>query len=136
MFVDAMFTNSSLDILAGALRSEGCTVEQLQYPTDTELIERLPNYDAVFVNICHIPMSGSFRQVGARFSQSLWRIVHQHRDRVTYTCFGTPYILHEMPHAPNRLLAYGASPSIQMAVAKNWLGKLVATGTLPVKEPH
>ncbi len=136
VFVDAAFTTSNLDILAGALQSEGCTVEQLENPTDTQLQETLPNYDAVFVNICHIPMSGSFGQIGAGFSQSLWRILHLYHDRVTYTCFGTPYVMYEMPHVPNMLFAYGASQSVQLAVAKVWLGKSDATGTLPVKEPR
>ena len=136
VFSNGIFTNSNLDTLIGALESEGIIIDSLDNPTDTELREKLRHFDAVFVNICHVPMSGSFDQIGAGFAQSLWRIAHMYHDRVSYTCFGTPYVLQDLPHVPNMLLAYGASASVQLAIAKIWTGKLEPGGVLPVEEPQ
>ena len=134
VFSDGFFTNSNLDILIGALEAEGISIDSLDNPTDSVLRDKLAHYDAVSVNICHVPMSGSFDQIGAGFAQSLWRIAHMYHDRVSYTCFGTPYVLHDLPHVPNMLLAYGASVSVQHAIAKVWTGKLEPVGVLPVQE--
>ena len=135
VFSKGPFSNSDLEPLANSLKNQGCSVELLENPTDMELRENLPNVHSVFVNVCHVPMSGSFDQIGAGFGQSLWRIAHMLHDNVTYTCFGTPYVLAELPHVPNMLLSYGASVSAQEAVAKVYFGKLEPKGTLPVKEP-
>ena len=136
VFSNGIFTNSNLDTLIAALEAEGISIDSLDNPTDTDLREKLPHFDAVFVNICHVPMSGSFDQIGAGFAQSVWRIAHMYHDRVNYTCFGTPYVLHDLPHVPNMLLAYGASASVQLAIAKVWTGKLEPRGILPVEEPQ
>ncbi|MEC7871382.1 MAG: hypothetical protein VX868_04875, partial [Chloroflexota bacterium] len=136
VFSKGPFSNSNLEPMANSLKNEGCSVELLENPTDMELRENLPNFHSVCVNICHVPMSGSFDQIGAGFGQTLWRIAHMFHDNVSYTCFGTPYVLAELPHVPNMLLSYGASVPAQEAVAKVYLGKLEPKGILPVKDPN
>ena len=136
VFSKGPFSNSNLEPMANSFIKEGCSVKVLENPTDMELREKLPNFDSVFVNICHVPMSGSFDQIGAGFAQTLWRIAHMYHDNVYYSCFGTPYVLTEVPHVPNMLLSYGASVSAQEAVAKVYLGKLEPKAMMPVKEPH
>ena len=135
VFSKGPFSNSNLEPMVNSLKNEGCSVELLENPTDMELRENLPNFHSVFVNICHVPMSGSFDQIGAGFGQTLWRIAHMFHDNVSYTCFGTPYVLAELPHVPNMLLSYGASVPAQEAVAKVYLGKLEPKGIFPVKDP-
>jgi beta-N-acetylhexosaminidase len=135
VFSKGPFSNSNLEPLANSLKNQGCSIKLLENPTDMELRENLSNVHSVFVNVCHVPMSGSFDQIGAGFGQTLWRIAHMLHDNVTYTCFGTPYVLAELPHVPNMLLSYGASVPAQEAVAKIYFGELEPKGTLPVKEP-
>ena len=135
VFLDGPFTNSNLEPLISRLAKEGCNVNVIENPSDIELRENLSDVDSVFVNICHVPMSGSFDQIGAGFAQTLWRIAHKLHDNVTYTCFGTPYVLNELPHIPNLILSYGASVATQEAVAKVHLGMLEPEGVLPVKKP-
>ncbi len=50
-----------------------------------------------------------------------------------FTSFGNPYVLHEMPHLPNLLAAYGNSAVSQRAAVKVWLGEIEAQGDCPVK---
>jgi hypothetical protein len=54
---------------------------------------------------------------------------------VLYTSFGSPYVLHEMPHLPNLLAAYGSSAVSQRAAVKVWLGEIEAQGDCPVRLP-
>ena len=88
----------------------------------------------IFVNICHLPSSGTFGLVGAGFGQIVWSVLHLHHPRVIYTCFGTPYILNDLPYVPNMLLAYGATHSVQIAIAKVWTGEIETIAQLPVTE--
>jgi beta-N-acetylhexosaminidase len=44
--------------------------------------------------------------------------------------------LHEMPHLPNLLAAYGDSTVSQRAAVKVWLGEIAAQGDCPVRLPQ
>ena len=64
-----------------------------------------------------------------------WRSLFIDHPQVYYTSFGNPYVLHEMPHLPNLLVAYGDSPVSQRAAVKVWLGEIEAQGDCPVRLP-
>ncbi|MFN8495783.1 MAG: hypothetical protein U0350_49785 [Caldilineaceae bacterium] len=46
------------------------------------------------------------------------------------------WVLHEMPHLPNLLAAYGDSTVSQRTAAKVWLGEIAAHGDCPVRLPE
>ena len=135
IFAQGPFSNGNLQTAIKTLNSSGVAVDILENPTNSDLMEKIHNYDAIFVNICYIPINGSFGHLGAGFGQFMWTNIHMYRNRVTYTCFGTPYVMHELPFAPNMLLAFGSSESVQIAISKVWLGEISPTGELPVQQP-
>jgi hypothetical protein len=65
-----------------------------------------------------------------------WRSLFADYPHVLFTSFGNPYVLHEMPHLPNLLAAYGNSDVSQRAAVKVWLGEIEAQGNRPVSLPE
>lgn len=126
-----------LPVFDEELRQRGFQVEHLLNPTDEVLREKATSADAVFMNLLVIPYLelGTIRNLVGHLGHWNWRSLFMDFPNVVYTTFGNPYILHEMPHIPNLVAAYGDSAVSQRAAVKVWLGEIEAQGECPVRLP-
>lgn len=120
------------------LRQRGFRVEHLLNPGDDELLAKSGESDVVFVNLLMLPymVLGTIHNLVGHLGHWRWRSLFIDHPRVCYTSFGNPYVLHEMPHLPNLLAAYGDSMVSQRAAVKVWLGETEAQGDCPVRLPE
>jgi beta-N-acetylhexosaminidase len=120
------------------LRQCGFQVAHLLNPGDDELLAKAAEADVVFLNLLMLPymVMGSIQNLVGHLGYWRWRSLFIDHPQVYYTSFGNPYILHEMPHLPNLLAAYGDSEVSQRAAVKVWLGEIEAQGDCPVKLPQ
>ncbi|MCC9077154.1 glycoside hydrolase family 3 protein [Litorilinea aerophila] len=127
-----------LPIFDEELRRRGFHVTHLLNPGDDELLAAAAAADVAFVNLLALPymVLGIIRNLVGHLGYWRWRSLFMDHPRVYYTTFGNPYVLHEMPHLPNLLAAYGDAPVSQRAAVKVWLGELEARGTCPVRLPQ
>ena len=127
-----------LEAFDEALRQRGFQVEHLLNPGDDELLTKAVEADVVFMNMLMLPymVLGSIRNLVGHLGYWRWRSLFIDHPQVYYTTFGNPYVLHEMPHLPNLLAAYGDSDVSQRAAAKVWLGEIEAQGDCPVRLPE
>ncbi|MCB0043359.1 MAG: hypothetical protein KDE23_26910, partial [Caldilinea sp.] len=102
-----------------------------------ELRTKAQEHDVVFVNVYVMPLMtfGTVRVTAGGFGHWGWRALFTEHPHVVYTSFGSPYLTHELPHAPAVALAYGGSVASQRAAVKFWLGEIPAQGMLPVQLP-
>ena len=133
-----MFGQTDLEIFDAELRARGYEVTHLLNPTTAELTSAAAESAVVFINVYVTPMThmGTNRVVQDSFPTWGWRALYNEHPNVYYTSFGSPYLLHEMPHIPNLLAAYGGAETSQRAAVRVWLGELAATGQLPVALPQ
>jgi beta-N-acetylhexosaminidase len=126
-----------LAVFDDELRQRGFVVDHLINPEDDLLLARAAEYDAVFLNLMALPymVLGTVRNVVGHLGHWAWRWLWADHSNVLVTSFGNPYVLHEMPHLPNLLAAYGNSDVSQRAAVKVWLGEIEATGDCPVRLP-
>lgn len=126
-----------LDAFDEELRQRGFQVEHLLNPEDDLLLEKAGEYDVVFINLMALPymVLGTIRNLASHFGYWRWRSLFADYPHVVFTSFGNPYVLHEMPHLPNLLAAYGNSAVSQRAAVKVWLGEIEAQGNCPVSLP-
>ena len=126
-----------LDAFDDELRRRGYQVEHLLNPEDDVLLEQAGQYDAVFLNLMALPymVLGTIRNLVGHLGHWSWRSLFADFPHVLFTSFGNPYVLHEMPHIPNLLAAYGNSDVSQRAAVKVWLGEIDAQGDCPVSLP-
>lgn len=119
------------------LRARGFQVEHLLNPGDDELLAKAGAADVVFMNLLMLPymVMGSIHNLVGHLGYWRWRSLFMDHPQVYYTSFGNPYVLHEMPHLPNLLAAYGDSAVSQAAAVKVWLGEMAAQGNCPVRLP-
>ncbi len=119
------------------LRQRGFQVEHLLNPEDDLLLEKTGEYDVVFLNLLTLPymVLGTIRNLVGHLGHWSWRSLFTDYPHVLFTSFGNPYVLHEMPHLPNLLAAYGNSDVSQRAAVKVWLGEIEAQGNCPVSLP-
>jgi beta-N-acetylhexosaminidase len=120
------------------LRQRGFVVEHLINPEDDLLLAKAAEYDVVFLNLMALPymVLGTVRNVVGHLGHWAWRWLWADHSNVLVTSFGNPYVLHEMPHLPNLLAAYGNSDVSQRAAVKVWLGEIEAVGDCPVRLPQ
>lgn len=120
------------------LRQRGFQVEHLLNPGDDELLAKATASDAVFLNLLMLPymVMGTIHNLVGHLGYWRWRSLFADHPRVYYTSFGNPYVLHEMPHLPNLLAAYGDGAVSQRAAVKVWLGEIEAQGNCPVRLPE
>ena len=137
--VDIQYENRAQDltVVVDELRRRGFDVKHLVRPTHRELRAEAAEADMVFVNFAvamHQRM-GTIRMTD-ELIMAFWRSFWVDYPNAVFTSFGSPYVLHELPHLPNLVLAYsGAAPS-QRAAVRVWLGEKEATGTIPVRLPE
>jgi beta-N-acetylhexosaminidase len=126
-----------LDAFDDELRQRGFQVEHLLNPEDDLLLEKAGEYDVVFLNLMTLPymVLGTIRNLVGHLGHWSWRSLFADYPHVLFTSFGNPYVLHEMPHLPNLLAAYGNSDVSQRAAVKVWLGEIEAQGNCPVSLP-
>jgi beta-N-acetylhexosaminidase len=120
------------------LRKRGFEVDELDNPTHTQLIEAAAKYDKIFLNIHHQMHSimGTPRLIG-HMVMAFWRgFWVDYPGKVVCTAFGSPSVFYELPHLPNMIAAWGASPASQRASVKVWLGEIEATGRCPFRIPY
>jgi hypothetical protein len=120
------------------LRQRGFQVEHLLNPEDELLAAKAAEADAVFLNLMALPymLLGTIRNLVGHLGHWYWRTLFVDYPQVRFTSFGSPYVLHEMPHLPNLLVAYGNSDVSQRAAVKVWLGEIEAQGDCPVRLPE
>jgi beta-N-acetylhexosaminidase len=120
------------------LRQRGFQVAHLLNPGDDELLTKAAEADVVFLNLLMLPymVMGSIHNLVGHLGYWRWRSLFIDHPQVYYTSFGNPYILHEMPHLPNLVAAYGDSEVSQRAAVKVWLGEIEAQGDCPVRLPQ
>jgi beta-N-acetylhexosaminidase len=126
-----------LEVFDEELRRRGFQVEHLLNPEDDLLSEKAGEVDVVFMNLMTLPymVLGTVRNLVGHLGHWRWRSLFADYPHVVFTSFGNPYVLHEMPHLPNLLAAYGNSPVSQRAAVKVWLGEIEAQGDCPVSLP-
>jgi len=126
-----------LPVFDDELRQRGFELEHLLNPADDVLLAKAAESAVVFVNLLVIPYMelGTIRNLVGHLGHWQWRSFFVDHPNVCFTSFGNPYVLHEMPHLPNLMLAYGNSAVSQKAAVKVWLGELEAQGDCPVKLP-
>jgi beta-N-acetylhexosaminidase len=129
---------ADLDAFDNALRQRGFSVEHLLNPEDDLLVAKAAEHDTVFINMVALPymVLGTMRNLMGHLGYWKWRSLHMEHPQVLFTSFGNPYVLHEMPHLPNLLAAYGDSEVSQRAAAKAWLGEIEVQGDCPVGMPE
>jgi hypothetical protein len=122
-----------LTVVDEELARRGLLVEHLVNPKHGELVRRAGEFDAVFVNLMVLPHSriGTIRMTGP-VVMPFWRSFWVGHDHVVFTSFGNPYVLYEMPHLPNLLLAYGPTEASQRAAVGAWMGEFNPTARPPV----
>ncbi len=134
---DSQKDGSFLGTITDELRRRGFEVDELDNPSHTQLIDAATHYDKIFVNIHHQMHSlmGTPRLIG-HMVMAFWRgFWVDAPGKVVFTSFGSPYVFYELPHLPNMIAAWGASPASQRAAVKVWLGEREATGRCPVRIP-
>jgi beta-N-acetylhexosaminidase len=126
-----------LDAFDDELRQRGFQVEHLLNPEDDLLVAKAADCDVVFINLLALPymVLGTIRNLAGHLGHWKWRSLFMDHRQVLYTSFGNPYVLHEMPHLPNLLAAYGDSDVSQRAAVKVWLGAIEGQGSCPVRMP-
>ena len=126
-----------LDAFDYELRRRRFQVEHLLNPEDDLLLAKAGEYDVVFLNLMTLPymVLGTIRNLVGHLGHWSWRSLFAEYPHVLFTSFGNPYVLHEMPHLPNLLCAYGNSDVSQLAAVKVWLGEIDAQGECPVSLP-
>jgi beta-N-acetylhexosaminidase len=127
-----------LDAFDDELRHRGFQVEHLLNPEDDLLLAKAAEHDVVFLNLMALPymVLGTIRNLVGHLGHWNWRSLFVDHPQVLFTSFGNPYVLHEMPHLPNLLAAYGNSDVSQRAAVKIWLGEIEAQGNCPVRLPR
>jgi beta-N-acetylhexosaminidase len=127
-----------LEAFDDELRQHDLYVEHLINPEDDLLLAKAAEHDVVFLNLLTLPymVLGSIRNLVGHLGHWNWRSLFVDYPHVCFTSFGNPYILHEMPHLPNLLAAYGNSDVSQRAAVKVWLGEIEAQGDCPVRLPQ
>lgn len=130
-----MIPHADLTVVDQELAARGFQVEHLLNPRSDELRAKAQEHDAVFINVYVAPLMTVRVTVGS-FGNWGWRALFTEHPRVVYTAFGSPYITHELPHAPTIALAYSGSEASRRAAVKAWLGEIPARGTLPVQLPE
>jgi beta-N-acetylhexosaminidase len=135
--LNPMFGQKDLEVFDAELRERGFVAEHLLNPKTAELHEAAQGCAAVFVNVYVAPMTtmGTARVTLDHFATWGWRSLFTEHPQVCYTSFGSPYLLYELPHIPNLLVAYSGGEVSQRAAVKVWLGELPAQGVLPVTLP-
>ena len=90
------------------------------------------------MNLLMVPymVLGTIRNHVGHLGYWRWRSLFIDHPRVCHTAFGTPYVLHEMPHLPNLLATYSESAVSQRAAVKAWLGEIEVQGDCPVRLPE
>ena len=127
-----------LEAFDAELRQRGFVVEHLLNPDDELLLAKTAEHDVIFINLLMLPymVLGSIRNLVGHLGYWRWRSLFMDHPQVCYSSFGNPYALHEMPHLPNLLLAYGDSDVSQRTAIKVWLGEMEAQGDCPVSLPQ
>jgi beta-N-acetylhexosaminidase len=126
-----------LDAFDDELRQRGFGVEHLLNPDDDLLVAKAAEHETVFINMVALPymVLGTIRNLVGHLGYWKWRSLHMEHPQVLFTSLGNPYVLHEMPHLPNLLAAYGDSDVSQHAAVQAWLGEIEVQGDCPVKMP-
>jgi beta-N-acetylhexosaminidase len=132
-----LMSHPDLDAFDDELRQRGFQVTHLFNPEDDLLIAKAAENDVIFLNLMALPymMMGAIRNLVGHLGRWKWRSLFADNSQVLITSFGNPYVLHEMPHLPNLLAAYGNSAVSQRAAVRVWLGEIDAQGDCPVRLP-
>jgi beta-N-acetylhexosaminidase len=127
---------NDLTVFDQELEARGFQVDHLLNPSSDELRQQAEAHDAIFINLCKMPMMplGTAR-ITDTFRRWGWRSLYRRHPQVAYTSFGNPYIAYELPTVPRLIAAYGNSDCSQRAAVKVWLAEIEAQGTLPVRMP-
>ncbi len=143
LVVDGYYKHSTrpinLDVVVEELEKRGLKVDRLINPSTNELLEAHSKYKHVFLNI-QVKMHNLFgaTRLAGNLPDLFWNSFWMFRKSktVTFTSFGTPYLLYEIPHLPNMVLAWSDTPDAQRAAVRAWFGEIPSTGVCPVTLPR
>ncbi len=126
-----------LPLIDEELKKRGIEVDHHLNPNHDLLMAEIHNYDMVFVNMIVLPHAG-FGSL--RLSKDCWMpfwrgFYAQAPEKVVFTSFGSPYLLHEIPAATNMLGLYSGDDRSQRAAVKAWFGEIPIQGKSPVRAP-
>ena len=113
------------------LRSRGFHVTHLLNPNIEQLRQTIRNFDHVFINLHFPPRYGTVKLYGS-VAMMFWSGFWHGHPSVTFTSFGDPNKLWEMPYLPNYINCYSNTPSSQKAAVRVWLGEIPAVGKTPI----
>lgn len=125
--------NADLPVVDEELRARGFVVDHLANPHDFRLFDKLPHYDAIFVNLkfCASWAYQSVRSVGIHNRIFIGGFYSDH-PCVVFTSFGSPYHLRMYSTFPNLLNVHSGVPESQRAAVQAWLGERPIEGVSPV----
>ena len=124
-------TAMELPVVDKELRKRGIKVDHLFNPWAPDFIPDLHKYDAVFYNL-NIPPRYGANRLQPPISNPLWEGSWWHHPRPVFTSFGNPYMIAEIPCAPNMVLTFCNSELAQAAAVRLWLGEIKPRGKNPV----
>lgn len=125
--------NMDLPVVDEELKARGFVVDHLANPHDFRLFDKLPHYDAIFVNLLFRASWAyqSVRSVGIHNRIFIGGFYADHPN-VVFTSFGSPYHLRMYSAFPNLLNAHSGVPESQRAAVQAWLGEIPVEGVSPV----
>lgn len=125
--------NADLADVDAELKARGFAVEHLLNPHDFQIFDRLPAYDAIFVNLVFRASWAyqSVRSVGIH-NRIFIGGFYSDRPHVVFTSFGSPYHLRMYSTLPNLVNVHSGVPACQRAAVRAWLGEAPMDGRSPV----
>jgi beta-N-acetylhexosaminidase len=125
--------NADLPDVDAELKARGFVVDHLLNPHDFRIFDRLPAFDAIFVNLLFRASWAyqSVRSVGTH-NRIFIGGFYSDRPHVIFTSFGSPYHLRMYSTFPNLLNAHAATAECQRAAVQGWLGEAPIEGRSPV----
>lgn len=125
--------NADLPDVDAELKARGFVVDHLLNPHDFRIFDRLPAFDAIFVNLLFRASWAyqSVRSVGTH-NRIFIGGFYSDRPHVVFTSFGSPYHLRMYSTFPNLLNAHAGTAECQRAAVRGWLGEAPIEGRSPV----
>jgi beta-N-acetylhexosaminidase len=125
--------DADLAVVDEELKARGFAVQHLLNPHDFRLFDKLPAFDAIFVNFL-FRASWAYQSVRAVGIHNRIFIggFYTERPHVVFTSFGSPYHLRMYSTLPNLLNVHSGSTESQRAAVRGWLGELPLRGRSPV----
>ncbi|MEI6972067.1 MAG: glycoside hydrolase family 3 N-terminal domain-containing protein [bacterium] len=124
--------DQDLEVLDEELKKRGFVVDHLVNPGGGDILAKMKDYEAIFVNLNIPPRYGSNKLVPP-VSNAFWDGFWTGHPQVVFTSFGDPFKIYEMPYVPNWIMTFSNTDESQAACVKAWLGEEDFMGKCPVR---